>query len=173
MLPKVEIDESVISSFNERSKELGNYKRDFNNIISLLNLRSLTLAKIATYMVSKQSNYIQGKSKTKSPLSLKEISEFMNVSVSSCSRIVNTHYATYNGKTFLLKSLLAQFANGKNTRDEVMLKIKEIIENTDKNPSDEKIKNELSEKYDIKIARRTVQKYRSLLNINSSYKREK
>ena len=50
--------------------------------------------------------------------------------------------------------------------------MKQIIENNtgNKKMSDQKIVEEL-EKREIKIARRTVAKYRNLLNIESSYNR--
>ena len=45
---------------------------------------------------------------------------------------------------------------------------KKIIESSEKKLSDEKIRTILKEEYNIEIARRTVQKYRTQLNISSS-----
>lgn len=174
LLPIVEIDRDIdIQKLpKDEKRALQDYKNQVGSIISLLSMRSQTLLEISSFIINYQKDYIIGKKNTKKALGLKDISKTLELSESTVSRILNNHWAEYNGKTFPLRSLLEKKTFENNTQDYVYSKIMEIIKTNDTKLSDENIRVLLKEKYGIEIARRTVQKYRSKMNISSSYIRD-
>src|SRR5690606_166631 len=97
---------------------------------------------------------------------------------STVSRVTTNKYMHTPIGTFELKFFFNAGIGGKNggidiASESLKLKIKELIENEDarKPLSDQKIADVLSDN-DIKVARRTVAKYREMMNILPSSKRK-
>ena len=102
---------------------------------------------------------------------LKDIAAEIGVHESTVSRVTRNKYVHTPLGTFELKYFFNAGIGGKNggidiANESLKLKIKELIDNEDKRKplSDQKIADILS-KSDIKVARRTVAKYREQLNI--------
>jgi len=109
---------------------------------------------------------------------LKDIANEIGVSESTVSRVTKGKYVYTPLGTFELKYFFNAGIGGKNggidiASESLKLKIKELIDNEDrKRPlSDQKIADLLS-RSDIKVARRTVAKYRESMNILPSSKRK-
>ncbi len=114
------------------------------------------------------------------PLILKDVAEDLNLHESTVSRTTNNKYISTPHGIFELKYFFStSIGSSDGTNDFSTRVVMEIIKNiVDSEPenkpySDEKISDILSEKHNIKIARRTVAKYRAQLNILPSSKRKK
>ena len=115
------------------------------------------------------------------PLRQKDVAAIINVHEATISRMANEKYLRCSQGLFKLSFFFTN-AVGQNLPEEdipaskqgVMAELKKILEEhkDDKKPlSDQKIADILLER-GVKIARRTVAKYRSQLNIDSSYSRQ-
>ena len=111
------------------------------------------------------------------PMVLNEVAKDINVHESTVSRLTNgkyidTPYGIFELKFFFSSSIINDFGDNFSSVS-IKEKIKKIIHSEDKsNPfSDEKITDLLSNQ-NIKLARRTVAKYRKSLNLMSSSKRK-
>lgn len=152
-------------------------KYDSKSFLKGLERRRQTLLVVTEYLVEVQSNFLNGSSR-KRAISNKEISENLNISQSTVSRIVRNKYLQLPDRLILLKDLLEKRVNkhkegGDVTSDDLKFLLKTIIENEDKSfpHSDEFIRLELEKKFKVTLARRTVAKYRFDLKIPSSKKR--
>lgn len=126
-------------------------------------------------MVVQRDFFEYGKDYVK-PLRLKDVAEKVGVHESTVSRITSKRYVQCPQGVVELKSL---FSRGVETSggsqmslERVKSMIKEIVENESENCpfSDEDISKILSKK-NVKVARRTVAKYRKILGIPTSSKR--
>ena len=152
-------------------------KYDSKSFLKGLERRQQTLLVVTEYLVEAQSNFLNGSS-GKRAISNKEISENLNISQSTVSRIVRNKYLQLPDRLILLKDLLEKRVNKHKegadvTSDDLKFLLKTIIENEDKSfpYSDEFIRLELEKKFKVTLARRTVAKYRCDLKIPSSKKR--
>ena len=173
-LPDIEINEEFLNTEDKNALKIKNeYKKKLNTLLNFLDIRKRTIYKIAHYMIMKQKNFIIF-NKKKEGLKLDEIAANCDISISTASRIINTNYMQYNSKIIPFKELLEQtneMQNGEKIQKSEILKIiKTIIEESSVKLSDEKI-SEMLKMRGIFISRRTVQKYRSSLSIESSYGR--
>jgi len=140
--------------------------------------RQRTLYKVVESIVRFQREFFEhGVTKLK-PLILKEVAEDIEMHESTVSRIttskyVSTPHGVYELKFFFNSAL--ELNNGTQVGSEsVKALIKQLISEEDpKKPlSDEKIGAILKDRLDVNIARRTVAKYRSAMDIASSSKRK-
>ncbi|MGA1861581.1 RNA polymerase factor sigma-54 [Deferribacter thermophilus] len=145
-------------------------------VIKSLNQRKKAILKVAEFIVNHQKDFfLNGDTKLK-PLKLKEVSDATGLHESTVSRVTSNkylacEYGVFEIKTFFVKGI--ETGEGTISIEEIKNQIKEIIDNEDKKKplSDEKIVEILSKK-GIKVARRTVAKYRDELGIPSSSKRK-
>ena len=144
------------------------------SFISGLERRQKTLYLVGQYILTKQSDYLNGISNRK-PIRNKEIAEALKISESTVSRIVKNKYIQLPDKLIPLKELLQKKVNkGEEGRDVTPKELRDYIslliseENSEKPLSDEKIRTLLSTNHLIKVARRTVTKYREVAGIGSS-----
>ncbi|MBU1247791.1 MAG: RNA polymerase factor sigma-54 [Proteobacteria bacterium] len=140
--------------------------------------RQRTLFKVMESIVGFQREFFEdGVTKLK-PLILKEVAEDISMHESTVSRIttnkyVSTPHGIYELKFFFNSSL--ELDDGTQVGSEsVKAIIKRIIgeENPKKPLSDEVIADMLKEELEVNIARRTVAKYRTAMDIASSSKRK-
>lgn len=146
-------------------------------LIKSLYQRQRTLYKVMESIVRFQREFfLHGISRLK-PLILKDIADDIAMHESTVSRITSNKYAATPFGIFELKfffnSALSLEDGSEVGSESVKVLIKKYIENEDpKNPlSDEKIGDLLKEDLKVNIARRTVAKYRTALDIPSSSKR--
>ena len=152
--------------------------------IQTISLRHQTLLKTAAAIVDFQRDFFLKGPGNLSPLTLKDIAERVGVHETTISRISNSKYVQTDWGIFDLKYFFSTAISRTDSsekmvsRERVKHMIREIIETEgrdeegkDRHLSDQDITNFLKEKKEIKIARRTVAKYRKELDIASSYER--
>lgn len=121
---------------------------------------------------------LEGLEKLK-PLSLKEISEVTGIHESTVSRIVMNKYVQTPAGIYPLRSLFSSSlkrTDGEDVSSQgIRLIIKELIDGEDKQRPlrDEEIAKLLEETEKIRVARRTIVKYRLCLGLPSASKRRK
>jgi len=147
--------------------------------IQTIGLRNQTLLRTATAIAFFQKDFFLKGPRFLLPLTLKDIAEEVGVHETTISRISNSKYIQTDWGIFPLKYFFSTALSRTDSkrasvsRESVKFMLKEIIETEGKNRhlSDQKLADYLVEKNGIKIARRTVAKYRKELDIASSYDR--
>ena len=163
---------------NERlftDKEIRRMKAKYENAMFLIKgiyqrRRSIYLITKSIFKVQKDF-LIQGILGLK-PLTLKEIAEKVEMHESTISRITRNKYIQTSDGIFQLKyffsSKLDTYDDSASVSSKVVKEyIKELIdeESTEKPLSDQVISDMITKNYNIAVARRTVAKYRGVLNI--------
>lgn len=165
-----EINRASIPQINIKNKVNVKYYKKINEIVSCIEKRFETLDKIMKIIISKQKKFFTSQGNKINTLKISDIANELNLSSSTVSRAVKEKYIKTDFGIISLRKLF-------NLDSAVFLhqqKILEYIENENKEKpfSDQDIVN-LLEKDGIKIARRTVTKYREKLGYKSSHKRKK
>ena len=139
-----------------------------------LERRQQTLLLVGQYILAKQNEYLN-KNADRKPVTNKDIAKALQISESTVSRIVREKYIQLPNKVIPLKKLMQRKVNKNEEGSDVTPKgLKNYItiliseENSKQPLSDEKLRELLSSKYLIKIARRTVAKYREEAGIGST-----
>lgn len=165
---------------SEEEKEYCNDKmRSATWLIKSLYQRQRTLYKVMESIVRHQRPFFEKGVTHLSPLILKDIADDISMHESTVSRITTNKYVATPFGVFELKFFFnsgLELDDGSQVGSEsVKVLIKKFISEEDpKNPlSDEKIGEMLKEKLKVNIARRTVAKYRTALDIPSSSRRKK
>jgi RNA polymerase sigma-54 factor len=136
--------------------------------------RNETLLKVCKAIVEFQRDFFRKGSKYLVPLTLKDIAAEIGVHESTVSRATNGKYIQTEWGIFELKYFFTNPipGSGRFSKEGVKQMILEIVEEegSKKRLTDQKILEILEEK-GVKIARRTIAKYRSELDIQSSHHR--
>lgn len=143
-----------------------------------LDQRNRTIYRVAKYIVDRQKEFLEKGIDYLKALTLIEVARELGLHESTVGRVVANKYMMTPLGLFPLKFFFHRSLSGTFGEDVSSLKIKErikkLIENEDKaNPlSDDEIVDILSRE-NVKIARRTVAKYRGQLGIPPSHIRKK
>ncbi len=164
---------------NKEAKEFVNEKlKSALWLIKSIQNRQRTIEKVAKSIVKKQQNFFKKGPKHLKPMILKDVANEIGMHESTVSRVTSGKYMHTPIGMFELKYFFSSGIGGKNGGVEVVgevlkIKIKELVEaeNPKKPLSDQKIADLLSRE-EVKVARRTVAKYRESLGILSSSKRK-
>lgn len=148
-------------------------------LIKSIHNRQNTIYKVAEAILRYQPDFFKKGAAFLKPMILKDIANEIGVHESTVSRVTTNKYMHTPLGTFELKYFFNTGIGGKNggidiASESLKLKIKELVdnENPQKPLSDQKIVD-LLKTQDIVVARRTVAKYREILNIPSSSKRKR
>lgn len=152
--------------------------RDARWLMNSIEMRNSTLRRVGAALLKSQMDFFLKGPKYIRPLTLKDIAEEISVHETTVSRISNAKYIQTDWGIFPIKYFFSNAVtgtgdDGKNvSKTGVKEIVRELIENYSgkKRLSDQKISNMLADR-GIKIARRTVAKYRGELNIDSSFGR--
>ena len=139
--------------------------------IEMIQQRQQTLLMtMRAILLHQESFFMSGDTTQLRPMILKDIAEKISLDVSTVSRVANskyvqTEFGTYLLKYFFSESLTTDSGEEVSTK-EVKAILGELIQQEDKHKplSDDELTDQLQEK-GYNIARRTVAKYRELLNI--------
>ena len=139
--------------------------------IEMIQQRQQTLLMtMRAILLHQESFFMSGDTTQLRPMILKDIAEKINLDVSTVSRVANskyvqTEFGTYLLKYFFSESLTTDSGEEVSTK-EVKAILAELIQQEDKHKplSDDELTDQLQNK-GYNIARRTVAKYRELLNI--------
>jgi RNA polymerase sigma-54 factor len=127
----------------------------------------LTMKAIMDYQ---QKYFLEGDETKLRPMILKDIAEIVSLDISTISRVANSKYVQTPYGTFLLKSFFSESLQNDQGEEVSTREIKKILsdciaaEDKSKPLTDEELTAILKQK-GYPIARRTVAKYRELLNI--------
>ena len=165
-----EINRASIPQINVKDKINDKYYKKLNEIVSCIEKRFETLDKIMEIIIREQKSFFISQGKEINTLKISDVASELNLSPSTVSRAVKEKYIKTDFGIISLRKLF----NLDSTVFLYQQKILEYIENENKEQplSDQDIVN-LLEKEGIKIARRTVAKYREKLGYKSSHKRKK
>jgi RNA polymerase sigma-54 factor len=148
-------------------------------LIRAIEQRRRTIIKVTECIVEKQKEFLEKGVGYLKPMILRDVAETVGMHESTISRVTSNKYVHTPQGLFELKyffnSSIHRVADEDIASESVKQAIKKIIAAEDKsNPySDQAIVKILEDTDGIKIARRTVAKYREMLNILSSSKRKK
>ena len=164
------INRASIPQINVKDKINDKYYKKLNEIVSCIEKRFETLDKIMEIIIREQKSFFLSQGKETNTLKISDVASELNLSPSTVSRAVKEKYIKTDFGIISLRKLF----NLDSTVFLYQQKILEYIENENKEQpfSDQDIVN-LLEKEGIKIARRTVTKYREKLGYKSSHKRKK
>ena len=182
-LNKYQISQDYLdAAVNEKSSEqeksfLKNHISSAQNILDTLNYRSTVFKDVIEQILLVQGDYLSEKSEFLNPLKLEDIAKKIEKDISSISRVIKNKYIDSPIGLVSLKSLfssaLIKNSGEVSSSNELKYMISNIIEKEDKdNPlSDSDIVEKLMIK-DFLVARRTVAKYRKILNIKNANQRK-
>jgi len=148
-------------------------------LIRALEQRAKTILKVATALVEKQDAFFRKGITHLKPLVLRDIAESTEMHESTVSRVTNNKFIAtprgiYELKYFFSQGLTDASGEAGTSAEAVRYRIKQMVdaEPADGVLSDDQIVANLA-KEGIKVARRTVAKYRDSLNIPSSVQRRR
>lgn len=165
-----EINKDSIPQINIKNKDNERYYKKINEIINCIEKRFETLDKIMKIVIREQDSFFINKTRKINTLKIADVAYELNLNPSTVSRAVKEKYIKTDFGIVSLRKLFNLDSNIFLYQERIL----EYIENEDKEKpySDQDIVN-LLEKDGIKIARRTVTKYRNKLGYESSNKRKK
>jgi RNA polymerase sigma-54 factor len=165
------------------TKEVKTYVREkFNNatwLIRSIEQRKSTMLRVMYAILDKQKEFFEKGPPNLHPLKLQDIADMVEMHISTVSRVtsnkyVQTIHGIYELKYFFTEAV-GQDSDGLDISSEkIRNRIRELVEgeNALKPLSDQKIADILSSE-DLKVARRTVAKYREQLRILPARLRQK
>ncbi len=186
-LPSVEVDptysqmqQDLKGNNNKEEKEASQYLKEklqsAQNLINQLEIRASTLERTGAVLMEKQKDFFLSGPLYLKGLTMKEVADEVGVHEATISRVASSKYIDTDFGIFHIRYLFSSKTRNDEGEDVSKNAIKEMIRqiiegNTSaKALSDQKIATALEEK-GIKIARRTVAKYRKELDIDSSFNR--
>ena len=158
---------------------IGEKLRNAQWLIRAIEQRRKTIIRVAECIVEKQRDFFEKGVAHLKPMILRDVAEAVGMHESTISRVTTNKYMHTPQGLFELKyffnSSIRRVANEDIASESVKQAIKKLIEEEDKsNPvSDQAIVEMLEKNEGIKIARRTVAKYREMLGILASSKRKR
>ena len=163
-----------------RAKEfLGEKLRNAQWLIRAIEQRRKTIIRVAECIVEKQREFFEKGVASLRPMILRDVAEAVGMHESTISRVTTNKYMHTPQGLFELKyffnSSIRRVADEDIASESVKQAIKHIIETEDKaSPlSDQAIVETLERTEGIRIARRTVAKYREMMGILASSKRKR
>ena len=181
-LPKLLINHSYYSDLKNKksaSKYIKENLSHANFLIKAMHQRATTILKVSEEIVLRQYNFFEKGIEFLKPMSLKDLAETLNINESTVSRVTTGKYlytprGLFEMKYFFSAAAGSYIGNNDTSTTAIKHKIKTLIENEDCKHilSDDNIVNILGQE-GIKIARRTVTKYRESLDIPTSAQRKR
>jgi len=184
-IPPLRINSAYRQLMAPKGKKVSTETKDFVKkkfeaakwFIASIHQRRETLMKVIKIIVEKQRKWFE-EGETLKPMIYKDISEVVGVDISTISRVVNskyvqTEFGVYSLRFFFTSGLESD--NGEDISNQVVKqRVKDIIaaENPQNPLNDDKIADILKQE-GIRIARRTVAKYREQISLPIARMRRK
>ena len=162
---------------SEEGTQLKTHLQEAKWFIKSLQQRNDTLLKVSCKIVEYQRGFLEQGERAMKPLVLNDIAEAVDLHESTISRVTTQKYMLTPSGLYELKYFFSSHVSTNSGEDvsstAIRARIKNLIteENAKKPLSDSKIAK-LLEAEDIKVARRTIAKYRELLAIPPSNERK-
>ena len=168
--PIKDIFEDYTSQINSDDL-LKEYFQQANILIEDITKRNKTIMLIMNEIIKRQKNHFLYGDEIAS-CTMKEIAQNIGSNISTVSRCIKDKYYLYNDRVYPVRALLKQ-KDLVEKNDEIISRIKDFIAQEEKAfPYSDYTLYLLLKKEGYMISRRTVTKYRKILNIPSSYKRK-
>ena len=176
-MPRLRISKTYRELAGDKKKFVGENREFVTNklnsaawLVQAIEQRRQTMLKVMNFIVDRQRDFFEKGIEHLKPLTLREVADVISMHESTVSRVTNQKYAqTPRGvlplKFFFSSSLGTTVGEDASARA-VKARIEKLVadENTAKPLTDSDIVKTLAE-HGVKIARRTVAKYRDQLNI--------
>ena len=163
---------------SEQNNFLRNNLQEARWFIKSLQSRNDTLLRVATAIVHRQIDFLEHGEEAMKPMVLRDIAEELELHESTISRVTTHKYMHTPRGIFEFKYFFSSHVGtadgGECSATAIRAIIKKLVaaENPGKPLSDNKIANLLGEQ-GIKVARRTIAKYREAMNIPPSNERKR
>jgi RNA polymerase sigma-54 factor len=183
-LPRVLVNNEYYTEVSNATKDkkdreyITTQLNNANWLVKSLDQRAQTILKVASEIVEQQDAFFNFGIEFLRPLTLKDIAEAISMHESTVSRVTNNKYIGTPRGIFELKyffsTALVSADGTSHSSESIKARIKSMVdaEKPDDILSDDAIV-EMLQKEGIDIARRTIAKYRDMLNIPSSVQRRK
>jgi RNA polymerase sigma-54 factor len=176
-LPRLRISKTYQDIVRDRKKFQGENKEFINQrmnsahwMLQAIEQRRQTMLKVMNFIVDRQREFFDKGVEYLKPLTLREVADVINMHESTVSRVTNEKYVqTPRGllplKFFFSSGLQTTTGEDASARA-IKAQIKKLVDDEDpKNPlTDQEIVQQFEQR-GVKIARRTVAKYRDQLNV--------
>lgn len=173
---KMAIDNTVIA---KTRKFLQDNIRSGQWIMDAIEQRKNTLLKVAKEIVKHQKDFFDKGQLYLKPLPMSKVADNIGVHIATVSRAVAGKYLQYGWNVLPLRKFFSGGTEDDNgtsySWEAIRAKLQQIINKEDKTKplSDDSIRKKLAEEGISNLARRTIAKYRKLLNIPSARLRKK
>ncbi len=167
--PTIKIDHEYGIEHEYVAKKL----KEAKNLVDALQMRRATLYKVGLMIVEYQYDFFQG-GEIK-PLTLKTIADEFGHNPSTISRAIANKYIACNRGVFAMKEFFTTAIDEETSNSAIKEYLVELIKNEprEKPLSDMKLLELIEAKFQVKMVRRTIAKYRKQLNIAGSSERKK
>lgn len=178
-IPSIRINNYYLSLMrsSESNPEVKNYiKKNLSGaewLVKAIEHRKSTILSVADYIVAFQKDFFERGSEYVKPLTMKMVAESLGIHISTVSRTVNDKYiqtpkGIYALRYFFSSTVETEFENKMSSVSVKNMIRRIVLEEDKKEPlSDEQIRGRL-ECMGVKVARRTVAKYREELSVLSA-----
>lgn len=163
----------------EEKVQIRKFKESAVRLKKCVDLRNTTLYKVAKEIVLMQEEFMRKGTEYLRPLTYKDIAERLQIHESTISRCIAGKYmqtpqGLFEFRYFFSGGLKAEKGEKELSSRTVKEIIKTIIEEEDKSKplSDQQIAEIILKQEGIKIARRTISKYREEMNIPNAFERK-
>jgi len=176
-LPRLRLSRSYRAVVADREKFVGENREFIANklnaaqwLIQVIEQRRQTMLKVMRYIVIAQLGFFEKGVQHLKPLTLRQVAEHIEMAESTVSRVTNDKYVQTPGGVFPLKFFFSGGLPTVTGRDistrGVQARLRSLVDNEDQRRplTDQAIVNLLKSE-GIRIARRTVAKYRGRLGI--------
>ncbi|WP_034415198.1 RNA polymerase factor sigma-54 [Candidatus Photodesmus blepharus] len=179
-IPKLKVNQQYASlkGNNVDSQYIKSHLQEAKWLIKSLESRNDTLLKVSKCIVEHQHDFFEHGEEAMKPMVLNDIALAVDMHASTISRVTTQKFIHTPRGIFELKYFFSSHVNTENggarssTAIRALIKKLVAVENTSKPLSDNKIAGLLAEQ-GIKVARRTIAKYRESLGILSSSQRRR
>ena len=171
--PKIVIEENLKLKDKQGAEFLRTKLKEAKDLVDALDMRKATILKIAIALRENQYDFFMGGEIR--PMKLKDIAQDLGYAPSTISRAIANKYLECDRGIFPIKSFFTAAIDGDTSNASIKDFILNLVKNEDrKKPlSDLKILKIVEEKFELKMVRRTITKYRQQLNIASSSERKR
>ncbi|MDY5185932.1 RNA polymerase factor sigma-54 [Helicobacter trogontum] len=147
--------------------------KEARDLVDALDMRKATIRKIGLMIIEYQYDFFMG-GEIK-PMKLKDLADEFGHSPSTISRAIANKFLECNRGIFPIKSFFTTAVDGDTSNASIKDFLLELIRNEDKKKplSDIKILELIEKKFELKMVRRTITKYRKQLGILGSSQRKR
>ena len=178
----IKINESPLPRFTLSPPSFANLNRHYTEgkwMERILNRRREILTQMAEYLLKKHADFFSGASHTLSPLSMQEMADELQLHESTVARAVKDKYLSCSRGIFSLKYFFPHVSSKTDSGTTIshvaskQLLLQLILHEDKKKPLSDLALAKAMSKAGIPCARRTITKYRKILNIPPASHRRK